>query len=461
MTCVGIRETRKLLRRGQSSVIDHVQSVLTAIREVDVGLGAFVSIADENAMREAEAADERVRSVGATAWQDQPLLGVTIAVKDLIQTKDLPTTRGSLLENRRARVDAPAVARLRAAGAIVVGKTTTSEYGWSASTVSRIAAPTRNPWNRNRSAGGSSGGAAAAVSARLCTAALGTDGAGSIRIPAAFCGVVGYKPSFGRVPYVPACADRLAHLGPIATSVRDVIELITVIAGPHPADSDSGTARIDGWREPSSLRIGWIEFPGTSAEIRRVSEQALPVLEAQGHRLECIGVPCSDPYPALVDILAVAEAAGTTPADEQWCDQGRLAIARHGRSVRGVSVMRAEETRLALRTTMATVMDRYDILAMATVPTEPFDFDAIAPPWAANPADLAWLAWSPASYPFNMTGQPAVSLPAGVTSAGLPVGLQLVGPFGGDDLLLSAASRIEADLGALPAAPELVNKGLM
>lgn len=459
MICVSIHETRELLRQGHLSVIDHVQSVLTAIREIDTGLGAFVSIAGDKALREAEMADDRIRELGPSAWRDQPLLGIPISVKDLIQTQDLPTTRGSLLENRRARVDAPAVARLRAAGAIVVGKTATSEYGWSASTVSCVAPPTCHPWAPERSAGGSSGGAAAAVSAGLCTAALGTDGAGSIRIPAAFCGVVGYKPSFGRIPYVPAGAERLAHVGPLAKSVRDVVELAPLLARPHQEDPDSGIGSLDPPRDPSSLRIGWIEFPGTSIQVRSVSEQVWPLLTAQGHRLECIDVPFPDPYSALIDILTAAEAACTAPADEQWCDPGRLAIVRHGRTLSGATVMRAEEVRLVLRTTLRSVMDRYDLLAMATVPIEPFGVHAIAPSWAAEPSDLLWLAWSPATYPFNMTGQPALSLPAGVTPSGFPVGLQLVGPFGGDDLVLSAASRIEADLGPLPVTPNRATKG--
>src|SRR6266498_792792 len=176
-TCRSIRETRELLCHGHSTVAGHVQSALTTIHEADAGLGAFVAVAGEAALREAEAADCRIGRLGETAWQDRPLLGVTLSVKDLMQTQELPTRRGSLLANRRAMTDAPAVARLRAAGAIVVGKTSTSEYGWSASTVSRVAGPTRNPWARELSAGGSSGGAAAAVSAGLWAAALGTDGA--------------------------------------------------------------------------------------------------------------------------------------------------------------------------------------------------------------------------------------------------------------------------------------------
>ncbi|WP_229688335.1 amidase [Micromonospora yangpuensis] len=432
---------------------------MRAIGDTDPGLGAYLRVASDEALRAAEANDLLIRVAGADAWRDRPLLGVTVAVKDLIQTADLPTTRGSRLANDRPDVDAPVVARLRAAGAVVVGKTTTSEYGWSASTVSRVAPPTRNPWDRSRTAGGSSGGSAAAVAAGLCTVALGTDGAGSIRIPAAFCGVVGYKPSFGRVPYVPPCADRLSHLGPIGRTVADVAAVADVIAGFDVGDPDSGVAWPEVERQPSRLRVGWLEFPGTADEVRSVSERLHPVLGELGHRLERLDLPFDDPYPALVDTLAAADAAGTSAADEELCDPGRLAIVRYGRTVTGAAVSRAEETRLRLRAGLGAVWGRYDLLAMATVPIEPFDVDAIAPAWAADPAELRWLAWSPATYPFNMTGQPAISLPVGLTSAGLPVGVQLVGPVGGDRLLLAAAAQIEALLSPLPALPEPATKG--
>lgn len=453
MTCLRIRETRELIQGGVP-VVEHVESVLSTVRDMDTALGAFVSVADDGVLRDAESADALIREKGLAAWRERPLLGITVSVKDLIQTRDLPTTRGSLVENRRPRADAPAVARLRAAGAIVIGKTTTSEYGWCASTASRVTPATRNPWNRDRTAGGSSGGAAAAVAAGLGTAALGTDGAGSVRIPAAFCGVVGFKPSYGRVPYVPPGVERLAHLGPLARSVADVVDLTRLLAGPHDADPDSATAPPDvAWEVRSPLRIGWVEFPGTSPEVRRVTDDVLPALAGLGHRVERVGVPFPDPYPALVDILAAAEAAGTAPADEERIDQRRLPIVHYGRTVTGEAVLRAEETRLELRGTLRSVMREYDLLAMATVPVEPFDADAIAPPWAADPAELRWIAWSPATYPFNLTGQPALSLPVGLTSSGLPVGLQLVGPVGGDELVLSVAHRLEAEIDSLPAPP--------
>ncbi|GAA4224431.1 amidase [Actinomadura meridiana] len=454
----GIRETRACLFRRETTVTEHIDGVLAEIRRVDADLGAFFTVADAEALRAAEAADARVRALGSEAWWNRPLLGVAVAVKDLIQTAELPTTRGSLLPNRRPRVDAPAVARLRAAGAIVVGKTATSEYGWSASTVGGIAPPTRNPRAPERSAGGSSGGSAAAVAAGLCPAALGTDGAGSIRIPAAYCGVVGFKPSFGRVPYVPPCPDGLSHLGPIAGTVADVIELMAVLSGPHRDDPGSWTEpiRAPGMSSrPAPPRIGWIEFPGTSAEVRDVSERVLPILEGQGARVDRLPVPFGDTYPALVDVLSAGEAAATEPGDESRCDPGRLAVVRHGRTVGGAALVRAEEARLALCAELHAVMERHDLLAMATVPVEPAGVDAIGPDWAADPADLLWLAWAPACHPFNMTGQPAVSLPAGLTRAGLPVGVQFVGRVGADDLVLSVARRVEADLGPLPPPPPL------
>jgi aspartyl-tRNA(Asn)/glutamyl-tRNA(Gln) amidotransferase subunit A len=442
----GVGATREALRSGEISATGHVQAALAAVAEHDPGLGAFVVVAGDHVLAEAEAADRAIRELGPRAWRSRPLLGVTVSVKDLVQTADLPTSRGSLLRNRRPRVDAPAVARLRAAGAIVIGKTTTSEYGWCGSSASRVAPATRNPWHPERSAGGSSGGAAVSVAAGMCAAALGTDGAGSVRIPAAFCGVVGFKPSRGRIPYVPACADRLAHLGPLATCVADAGELAAMMAGGHPGDPESGLTTAVGrpWRP---LTIGWLEFPGTSSEVRRITEGALPLLAALGHHVERVEVPFHDPQPALIDVIAAAEAASTAPEDEPQCDQGRLAVVRYGRTVTGAAVMRAEEVRTALRVRLASVMERYDLLVSATVPIEPFGVDAIGPSWAADPEDLLWLAWTPATYPFNITGQPALSLPVGTTATGLPVGLHLVGPLGGDDLVLSAAAALEAVLG--------------
>ncbi|MEO3843685.1 amidase family protein [Streptomyces sp. CNZ287] len=445
----GPARLRELLAAGELTAERHVRTVLDAIRADTTG--AYVAVAGEGALRAAREADALIRERGAAAWLERPLLGVTVSVKDLLQTGDLPTGRGSLLPNTRPPEDTPAVARLRAAGAVVVGKTATSEYGWSASTVRRVGPPVRNPYDPRRTAGGSSGGAAAAVATGMCDGALGTDGAGSVRIPAAFCGVVGYKPSYGRIPYVPGSIERLSHQGTLARRVEDAAALAAVAAGPHPYDPDSALGSLDPERSSRRLRVGWVEYERTGAGVREVTERALGAFAGRGHRVERIEVRCDGLYPALVDILAAAEAAATGPEDEELCDPGRLEVVRHGRILSGTAVIRAEEVRHALRTKLRSVMDRYDILAMATVPVEPFDAGAIAPEWAADPRDLLWLAWSPATYPFNMTGQPAVSVPAGLTPAGLPAGVQVVGPVGADALVLATAARLETDLGALPA----------
>ncbi len=255
------------------------------------------------------------------------------------------------------------------------------------------------------------------------------------------------------MPYYPNGADRLAHQGPIAATVADAALLGQVIAGPHPTDPDSGLGSLDSPRDMRSLRIGWIEYEGTDPEIRRVTEAARDVLLDEGHLVEEVQVRCHNLYPAVVDILAATEAAGTRPEDEELIDPGRLHVVRHGRTLSGVAVIQAEEIRQNLRATLRSVMDDYDLLAMATVPVEPFDAGAIGPDWAADVRDLLWLAWAPASYPYNMTGQPAASLPAGLTSSGLPAGVQLVGPVGADDLVLTVARRLEAMLPPLPQPP--------
>lgn len=448
-----IKDIRASLIRRETTVLDLVETSVVAAHTDADDLGAFVAVADDRALAEARNADKCILELGEEAWAKQPLLGVTFSVKDLIQTAELPTRRGSLLDNPRPEADAPSVAALRRAGAIVIGKTTTSEHGWSASTVNRVSPPTRNPWNPGRSTGGSSGGAAAAVATGMGVAALGTDGAGSVRIPASFCGVVGFKPTFGRVPYHPPCADRLAHVGPLANSVDDIAELMNVLSRPHLKDPDSGSRSTEPPQDASQLRVGWVDLPGAEPDVLRVCQRARTYLEGGRHRLEHLDETIPDPYPDLVTILAATEAVGMSENEEELADPGRIAIAEYGRSLSGADVMRAEEARMDLRVKMRSVMDRFDLLVMPTVPIEPFAVDAIAPPWAADPEEQLWLAWSPATYPFNMTGQPALTVPMGLTGYGLPVGLQIVGPYGQDDLVLAFAREIELERGDLPRVP--------
>ncbi|MER7706585.1 amidase [Kitasatospora sp. NPDC097605] len=437
---------RRLYAARQLSPVEYTEDTLRLIDALGPVLGAFVTVAADRALAQAARAEERVLRLGEAAWDGRPLLGVPLSVKDLTATEGIRTTRGSLALRDAVPVrDAPAVARLRRAGAIVLGKTTTSEGGWSAGTVNRLGPPAANPWDLSRSAGGSSGGAAAAVAAGLGIAATGTDGAGSIRIPAAFCGVVGFKPSHGRVPYVPYCPDRLAHLGPLTRTVADAELLLRVMAGPDPDDPDSLLPPPVPPAADGPLRIAWIEglrAPGPSvpADPQRA---AVERLAAAGHHVETIAPPFDDAYPALVTLLAAAEAAASPVEDDGSADPARLAVVRHGRTLTAVQLVHAEAERAELARRLASCLQRFDVLAVPTVPVPPFAVDAWHPDEPAYEDPLAWLSWAPAAFPFNLAGLPAVSVPAGFGPDGLPVGLQLAAARHHDALVLRVAAEVE------------------
>lgn len=443
--------------RRELSPTEVVRATLDLLDDVDREVHPFVTVAGEEALAAAAAAEHRIRSLGDGAWEGMPLLGVPVSVKDLVRTRGIRTTRGSLLhEHWVPDEDAPVVQRLRSAGAVVFAKTTTSEFGWSATTRSRVAPTTTNPWDRSRTAGGSSGGAAAAVATGVGPAAIGTDGAGSVRIPAAFCGVVGLKPSFGRVPYVPLSSEGLSHLGPLTRTVDDAALLLRVLSGPDVRDPFSLDAGLPPWGPAQAaaghagpLRIAWIRATGAVApepDVLREATAAVAALEALGHVVEEIDPPFADPYPALVTILSSAEAAahaGDLERVRPLLDQERLEIVDHGMGLSAVDLAIAVEERAVLCQRLRRCMQDHDVLAMATVPVSPFAAELVQPPGTSGGGLPSWLAWAPHTYPFNLTGQPAVSVPAGTTDDGLPVGLQLVGGRLADDVVLRVARDVE------------------
>ncbi len=325
--------------------------------------------------------------------------------------------------------------RLREAGAALLGKTATSEFGWSAGTVNRLTEPVANPWDLTRSAGGSSGGAAAAVAAGIGVAALGTDGAGSIRIPAAFCGVVGYKPTFGHVPYAPLSPEGLSHLGPLARDVATARLVADAIAGPHPDDPLS-VPRPPRRPTPDRVRVAWLRWPDETGAPGEVAAIARDAAAALGDVAE-VDLPFADPYPHLVTILAAFD-AGQRPRDDALSDPFRLRVVEHGRRLGAADLAHALTERQRLVQRVDALMERFDVLASPTAWVEPFAVDRWRPD---DGDDLDWLAWCRAAYPFNLTGQPAVSVPAGLTAAGLPVGLHLAGRRHEDDLVLDVAER--------------------
>ncbi|MFJ4655863.1 amidase [Nocardia sp. NPDC088792] len=451
----GIDTIRRLYTDGTLSPTEYLSTTLELLDRLEPELGAFVTVARERATAEAEAAQRRLHTLGTVAWEDRPLLGMPVSIKDLTPTEGIRTTRGSLLHTATVPTeDAPAVARLRDAGAIIIGKTNTSEGGWSASGVNRVHGPTRNPWDPSRTPGGSSAGAAVAVAMGVGVAGTGTDGAGSIRIPAAFCGVVGFKPTLGRIPYVPASPDELSHIGPLTRTVDDAVLLLRVMSGFDARDAltfrtPCPTAESDTALSPRTLRIGWISSlgaPDPHPEIEALARRAAQSLTAWGHVVEEIAPPFEDPYPMLEVILSSWESA--THADDlagvaDRLDPDRLQVIRFGGTLDATQLVQAYAGRSRLRTQVHDVMTRYDLLAMPTVPIPPFAAELHEPAEPVRKGRLSWLAWTPGTYPFNLTGQPAVSVPAGLTTTGLPVGLQLVGSLHADALVLAVARQLE------------------
>lgn len=435
---------RRLLAGRTLSSVELLDATLDRIARLDPVLNAFVTVDHHGARSAAEAAD-RALAADPAAHETRPLLGIPVSVKDLTATAGLRTTRGrTALRDHVPDEDAPSVARLRAAGAVVVGKTNTSEDGWSGGCVNELVGATRNPWDLSRSPGGSSGGAGAAVAAGLGPVATGTDGAGSVRIPAAFCGVVGFKPTFGQVPYLPVSTDQLSHLGPLTRTVSDAALLLDVLAGPDPRDPYS-MSDLPPRAVTTPLRIGWLDGLGArrpDAEVCAIARAAAATLTEYGHDVVAIAPPFPDPYDMLVTILAAADAAANA-AEPDRVDPRRRPVVDHGARLSAVRLFAAMEARAELHERARRCMAQVDLLAMPTVPTTPFAYDAHGPEPLGDTESPEWLAWTPNTYPFNLTGQPAVSVPAGLTADGMPVGLQLVGRRRADRTVLRAAAQLE------------------
>lgn len=436
-------------RRRALSPVEVVDAVLEQIERLDPVVRAFLTVTAEQARRQAIEAE-----YAYAHGERRVLLGVPVSIKDVTPVAGVRWTSGSLLwKDRVAEEDAPIVERLRAAGAILLGKTNTPELGWKGDSGNRLIGPTRNPWQLERTAGGSSGGAAAAVAAGMGPLAQGTDGAGSIRIPASFCGIVGFKPSFGLVPYYPPSAvELLAHVGPMTRTVADAALMLAVMAGPDPRDRHSLPASgvdftaLDG--QLQGKRVGWLRRVGdvpVDREVERVVQEAVAVFTELGCVVEELEEPLEDPYPIL-DILWSAAMAAVHREDleqvREFLDPGRLAVVERGQTWRGVDVAwaLAERNRYAER--VRRQLAGFDLVVSPTTPIPAFAAGADHP-GAIEGYPTTYLSWTPFTYPFNITGQPAISVPCGFTRDGLPVGLQIVGRWREDLRVLQAAAAFE------------------
>ena len=450
LTACTATELLGLYRRGEASPVEATSAVLERIEKVNPAINAFCLVDADAALaaaRGSEARWQRGEPIG-------PLDGVPTSIKDLILTRGWPTRRGSFTvdPDQPWDVDAPAAARLREAGAVLVGKTTTPEFGCKGETNSPMTGITRNPWDTTKTSGGSSGGTAAAVAAGLAPLSIGSDGAGSVRIPAAFCGNFGLKPSFGRVPAYPLSPfGTVSHLGPHTMSVADAALMMNVLKRPDPrdwtslppddsdylADLDAG---IDGLRVLFSPALGYARVhPEVAAAVAAGAKQ----LEALGAKVEEGDPGFEDPLPITIGLWFTG--AWTlwntlTPAQQEVTDPDFAAEARLGSELSNLDVQRLVLRRGELGSRMRQLMQDYDLIVTPSVAVPAFE----ARPAGHTPMSAeAMLGWTPFSYPFNLTQQPACTIPCGLTSDGLPIGMQLVGPMFNDGLVLRAARAYE------------------
>lgn len=459
MTAVALAEA---YRRRDLSPVEVARACLAQIERVDPTINAFCWLDETATIEDARRSEDRHRR-GAPLG---PLDGVPVAVKDVIRAAGWPTRKGSRTPTTEVdSSDAPAVERLRAGGAVLAGKTTTPELGWKAVTDSPLTGVTRNPWNTARTAGGSSGGSAAAVAARMVPLALGTDGAGSVRIPSSFCGVVGLKPTHGLVPqWPPSPFGILSHLGPHARTSQDAALLLATIAGPSGLDPHSVRRDRQPWADgprvpPGSLRVAYCPRPGdvpVDDEILRVVGAAVDALASLGAEVRLLAEPPFEDPRQEVETIWNAGAARAldqlTPADLAVVDPGLRAIADVGRHIPATSYVAALEARVTLSAAVDRILSEVDVLITPTMPIVAFDAGGDVPPgWP----DANWMSWTPFTYPFNLTGHPALSVPCGLSSEGLPIGVQLVGGRFADGLLLGIGSHLETAL----TAPDVVVDG--
>jgi aspartyl-tRNA(Asn)/glutamyl-tRNA(Gln) amidotransferase subunit A len=439
-----------------------VTAALERIDAVDPQVNAFTAVDGDAALADAAALDERL----AAGEEIGPLTGIPLGVKDLEDAAGYVTSHGSALHvgDAPATADSPLVERLKAAGCIVIGKTNTPEFGFKGDTTNVPFGATRNPWNLEHSAGGSSGGSGAAVAAGMVPLCTGSDGGGSIRIPSSLCGLSGMKPSLGRVPsggpMAPDWPD-LSTRGPMARRIRDVTLALDAVVGPEPTDLRSLPMPDASWcRSLEDLgaprRIGWsptLGYAKVDSEVRSVCEAAVKRLEDLGTEVVELDVFDADPAPAW---LTLAMAANLRELDAAWgtddwdkVDPEHRSLMEHfGAPVTGVQVFQALDQchRLNLR-----LVELFHGVSLLLTPTVVGQTGKVGRQGYIDGEETPF--WVAATYPFNMTRSPAGTVCAGFTSAGLPVGLQVVGPQHGDVAVLRCLAVLEDALALDPVAP--------
>jgi len=436
-------------RRKTLSPVEVARAVAARIEKLNPVYNAFNLVSDR-IVEDAKASEARWM-----AGQPRGLLdGVPVSIKDIILTKGWPTLRGSRTVDAKGpwNDDAPVTARLREHGAVLLGKTTTPEFGWKGVTDSPLTGVTRNPWNKAKTPGGSSGGAAAAVAAGMGPLAVGTDGGGSIRIPCGFTGLFGIKASFGRVPAWPLSPfGTVAHVGPMTRSVTDAALMLNVIAQPDARDWHALPYEPRDWRSGleqgvADLRIAFsanLGYAKVDPEVAKIVSDAAAVFAELGAKVEEKDPGFADSAPIFITHWFSGAAfllKGIPKEKHPLIDPGLLDVAEQGAKITASDILDAQLKRGALGTHMNLFHRDYDLLVTPTLSIAAFDAGKEV---ADKMLQGRWTDWTPFTFPFNLTQQPAASIPCGLTKAGLPVGLHIVGPRYADALVLRAARAFE------------------
>jgi amidase len=459
-------ELAQRIRTRDLSCVEVMEAHLRQIERVNPQVNAIVTLAPEQALARARAADAALRRSDAVG----PLHGLPVAHKDLVQTKGMRTTSGSpIYADFVPDVDDLIVTRIRNAGAILIGKTNTPEFGAGSQTFNPVFGATRNPYDLSKTCGGSSGGAAVALACGMIPIADGSDTGGSLRNPASFCNVVGFRPSPGRVPH---CSDRAAWqtfsvLGPMARTVADAALLLSAMAGPHPCSPIALQKPGAHFRQPldrdfHGVRVAWSRTASglpVDPEVTAVLEQARPVLEAIG----CIVEETEPDFTGADEAFKVWRAWGYEQKLGELADTHRdrlketiLWEIERGRALTGPQIGRAERLRTALYHRMRRFMQTYEFLALPVVQVSPFPIEQ---PYVTEINGVpmeTYIDWMRSCYYVSITGFPAISVPAGFTRDGLPVGLQLVGRHHNDFGVLQLAHAFEQATGHWRRRPPIV-----
>ncbi len=451
-------EIAALIRDRKTSAVEVMQATLARADKAQAALNCFITICAEQALRDAKAADEAVARGDAVG----PLHGVPLHVKDLVNTKGVRTTFASLMyENNVPAADAVSVARLKAAGAVLMGKTTTPEFGHMPFTEAPLFGRTCNPYDASRTCGGSSGGAAAATAVGVGPLAIGTDAGGSTRIPAACCGVVGFKQSLGLVPHdmAPETFGNMSYITPTTRTVMDTALMLEAMGGPDPSDIHSFGASTAGLVEAArgegtldGVRIGWRPYLGNTivdGEVLHRCERVADALGDLGAIVEPMGDDMEPTEPMWLVVSTALWNARFGDRLAEWRDRMSPTLVRQmsgGGQHTAEMLARASLQRTAIYRKVQGWFDRYDVILTPTIartalPIEERLFEPVE--IEGRSVDSIRKAWYPYTHPFNLTGNPAVSLPAGLHSDGLPMAVQLVGARGADALLLKVASLFE------------------